>query len=84
MTHLQSLVLKIHLFQKEITMSVNALQTALSQLATDTASLIALAEVSVPQAEVDTIAASVTALDGTVQAAIAAINPPAVPVTPAA
>jgi hypothetical protein len=65
--------------QKEILMSTAALESAIAQLNTDTASLIALAEASVPQASVDAATAQVTALDTTVQAALAALAPPAAP-----
>jgi len=64
-------------------MSTAALEAAITQLNTDTASLITLAEGSVPQADVDAATAQVTALDTTVQAALAALAPPAPAPAPA-
>jgi hypothetical protein len=65
---------------EEIFMSIAALTAAVTQLSTDVNTLIALQANSVPQAQVDAATASVTAIDQSVQAAIAAESPaPAAP-----
>ncbi len=54
-------------------MSIAALTAAIQQLSTDVAALIAQGATSVPQSDVDAATASVTALDATVQAALAPV-----------
>jgi len=68
---------------KELIMSTTALTAAITQLSTDIATLVQLAENSVPQAQVDAVTATVIALDQTVQTAMNTINPPAAPAAPA-
>jgi hypothetical protein len=67
---------------EDLIMSITALAAIATQLSTDVSSLIALQTNSVPQAQVDAIAAQLTTVDQSVQAAIAAESPAPAP-TPA-
>ena len=64
-------------------MSVDALNAAVAQLSTDVQALIAQEQAtsagSVPQAQVDAVTATVTALDATVKAALTPAPAPVVP-----
>jgi hypothetical protein len=66
----------IHLL-REIKMSVDALNSAISKLSTDVNSLIAQNAASVPQSQVDAATAAVSAIDATVSALLPPAPAPA-------